>query len=114
LIIDLDNLWPSAREEALFYQGYGATEIDPMALAYYRFDNSKVEDYVVALKQTAQYDSTEIDAYPKAGMTSPVADLYIYDLDSKQSVQVDVRDGKPFEDKTLGYYVYRIAWAHDG
>jgi dipeptidyl-peptidase-4 len=87
---------------------------DSKKLAYYRFDNSKVEDYVVALKQTAQYDSTEIDSYPKAGMTSPVVDLYIYDLDSKKTTQLDVRDGKPFEDKALGYYVYRIAWTHDG
>ena len=25
------------REEALFFQGYGATSVDPLALAYYRY-----------------------------------------------------------------------------
>lgn len=27
-----------AREDALFYQGYGATRLDPVALAYYRYE----------------------------------------------------------------------------
>ncbi|HKF94629.1 MAG TPA: aminoglycoside phosphotransferase family protein, partial [Gammaproteobacteria bacterium] len=34
----IDNVWPSAREHALFYQGYGATEVNPIALAYYRYE----------------------------------------------------------------------------
>jgi spectinomycin phosphotransferase len=30
--------WNSAREGALFYQGYGRAEIDPLTLAYYRYE----------------------------------------------------------------------------
>jgi spectinomycin phosphotransferase len=31
-------VWDDAREEALFYQGYGATQINPLALSYYRYE----------------------------------------------------------------------------
>jgi dipeptidyl-peptidase-4 len=87
---------------------------DSRKLAYYGFDESKVPDYYVQRNQTAQYDTLEVDAYPKAGVRSPVVNLYIYDLDTKKSVQVDVRDGKPFEDSVVGYYIYRIYWSPDG
>jgi len=87
---------------------------DSKKLAYYGFDESKVPDFYVQHNQTAQYDTVEIDAYPKAGVTSPVVNLYVYDLETRKSVQVDVRDAKPFEDAAVGYYVYRIYWSPDG
>ncbi len=46
----LDDVWRSAREQALFYQGYGATEIDPIALAYYRYERI-VEDIAAYCQQ---------------------------------------------------------------
>jgi dipeptidyl-peptidase-4 len=87
---------------------------DSKKLAYYGFDESKVPDFYVQHNQTAQYDTVEIDAYPKAGVTSPVVNLYVYDMETHKSVQVDVRDAKPFEDSAVGYYVYRIYWSPDG
>ncbi len=37
------GVWNEDREVELFYQGYGATEVDPVALAYYRYERI-VED----------------------------------------------------------------------
>ena len=42
--------WRDAREEALFYQGYGQTEIDRMALAYYRCERI-IQDIAAYCKQ---------------------------------------------------------------
>src|SRR4030095_11662823 len=43
----IDNIWRSERDEAIFYEGYGKTEIDLSALAYYRYERiiQDVADY---------------------------------------------------------------------
>jgi len=48
-------VWNSAREEALFYQGYGETEIDRMALAYYRYERI-IQDIAEFCKQLLMTD----------------------------------------------------------
>ncbi len=87
---------------------------DSKKLVYYRFEEGQVKDFYVLRNQTQQYDSIEVDPYPKAGQSSPPVDLFGYDLDSRKITRIDVRDGKPFADDVLGYYVYRIAWSPDG
>ena len=87
---------------------------DAKKLAYYRVDESKVRDYYLQLDQTKLQSRMDIEAYPKAGATNPVLDLFVYDLATKKIVQLDVRDGKPFENDVVGHYVYGISWTADG
>jgi len=87
---------------------------DSTKIAFYRFDESKVPDYILQMDQTKLYTRPDIEAYPKAGQPNPVEDIYIYDVASKATMKVDVRDGKPFEDAVVGHYAYRVAWSPDG
>ncbi len=83
-------------------------------VAFYRFDESKVPDYFLQLGQTKLQSEMDIEAYPKAGVDNPIADLMIYDVATKQTVKLDVRAGKPFENAVVGHYVYNVNWSPDG
>src|ERR1051325_1428850 len=87
---------------------------DGKRLAYYRFDESKVPDYYLQLDHMKVQSRMDIEPYPKAGAPNPVVDLCIYDLDTKKSLKVDVRDGQPFTDAVIGHYVYHVSWSPDG
>jgi spectinomycin phosphotransferase len=49
----IDNNWKTKQEEAVFYEGYGKTEINRYALAYYRYERI-VEDLAVVSEQLLQ------------------------------------------------------------
>lgn len=87
---------------------------DGRKLAYYRFDESPVQDYYLQLGQTRIQSEMDVEAYPKAGTNNPVVDLFVYDVATNTSVRVDVRSGAPFADSTVGHYVYRVGWTPDG
>ncbi len=53
----------------------------------------------------------DVEPYMKVGTTNPVVDLYIYDLPTKQTTRIDVRDGKPFDNTVVGHYVYHVSWS---
>ncbi len=56
----IGGIWDSAREEALFYQGYGAIEVDPVALSYYRYERI-VEDVAAYGEQIFEAQGSEED-----------------------------------------------------
>jgi dipeptidyl-peptidase-4 len=87
---------------------------DSSKIAFYRFDESKVPDYILQMDQVKLYTKADVEAYPKAGQPNPVAELYVYDVNAKTTAKIDVRDGKPFEDAVVGHYVYRVQWAPSG
>jgi dipeptidyl-peptidase-4 len=83
-------------------------------IGYYRFDESGVPDYYLQLGQTGLQSVMDVEAYPKAGVPNPVVELFVYDLASRTSVRMDVRDGLPFSDSVVGHYVYSVGWSPDG
>ncbi|MEI6668935.1 MAG: DPP IV N-terminal domain-containing protein [Acidobacteriota bacterium] len=87
---------------------------DSTKLAYYRFDEKQVPDYVLQMGQTKLYSTADTEAYPKSGEPNPIVDLFVYDVATKTTVKVDVRGGKPFDNDVVGHYVYRISWSPDG
>jgi dipeptidyl-peptidase-4 len=87
---------------------------DSKKIAYYRFDEKQVIDFYLQMNQTQVQDTLDVEAYPKPGKPNPIVDLFVYDVPSKKTTRVDVRDGKPFDNTAIGHYVYNIAWSPDG
>ena len=83
-------------------------------LAFYRFDESRVPDFYLARDLTARHSTLEVEPYTKAGGPNPQVDLLVHDLDTRRSVTIDVRSGKPFADDVAGHYVFAVRWAPDG
>jgi dipeptidyl-peptidase-4 len=87
---------------------------DSKRIAYYRFDEKQVIDFYLQMNQTQVQDTLDVEAYPKPGKPNPVVDLFVYDVTSKKTTRVDIRDGKPFDNAVLGHYVYNVQWSPDG
>ena len=87
---------------------------DSKKIAFYRFDEKEAKKYYVIYNQTKIQDSVEIEAYPKVGAKNLPVDLMVYDLDTKKTTSLDLRDGKPYEDGPIGTYIYNIGWSPDG
>jgi dipeptidyl-peptidase-4 len=87
---------------------------DGRKLAYYRFDEQQVPDFYVTLNQTQRQTTLDTEAYPKAGVPNPIVDLFVYDVATKASTRVNVRDGQPFDNTVVGHYVYHVQWSRDG
>lgn len=56
----IGGVWQNSHEEALFYQGYGPAEVDPMAIAYYRYERI-VEDIAAFCEQLLLTDEGGAD-----------------------------------------------------
>jgi len=56
----IDNIWKSERDESIFYEGYGKTNIDFAVLAYYRYERV-IEDLVAYGEQLLWTDEGGAD-----------------------------------------------------
>ena len=83
-------------------------------IAFYRFDESQVRDYYGTLDETRFQNRLDAEPYMKAGATNPTVDLLVYHLGNRQTTKVDVRDGQPFDNSSIGHYVYGVEWSPDG
>ncbi|MBJ7879233.1 DPP IV N-terminal domain-containing protein [Gelidibacter salicanalis] len=87
---------------------------DSKKVAFYKFDEKDTLMYYVLYHQTKIQDSLEVEAYPKVGAKNLPVDLMVYDLETKKTITLDTRNGKPFNDGALGTYLYGIEWSPDG
>ena len=83
---------------------------DSAKLAYYRFDESQVLDFFLALDQTKIQSKLDQEPYPKAGAPNPVVSLRVYDVKAKTSVDIQTNFAEP----DLGHYVYDVRWSPSG
>lgn len=79
----IDEIWKSNRDEAVFYEGYGKTDIDFTAMAYYRYERV-IEDlaaYGEQLLLTDEGGADREEAYERftgnfePGQTTEIADM---------------------------------------
>ena len=82
-------------------------------LAFYRFDESRVRDYYQTLDETRIQNRLDVEPYMKVGTTNPTVDLLVYDLQTRKTTRMDVRNGSPFDNSVIGHYIYAVSWSPD-
>lgn len=85
---------------------------DGKFLAYYRFDETQVKDYYLALDQGEIQSTVDREAYPKAGASNPKVAIVIYELATGKKKIVDAEFGPNGAD--LSHYLFGVRWSPDG
>ena len=85
---------------------------DSKWLAYYRFDETGVNNYYLAMDVTKVQDSVDIEAYPKSGTKNPQVALFVYNVATKETREIDTRFDTGHPD--IAHYVYAVRWSNDG
>ncbi len=72
-------------------------------LAFIRFDESEVPEYTMDIYGENLYPETEVFKYPKAGENNAEVSLFLYNLETKKSKEINLDNSKQ-------YYIPRIQW----
>lgn len=75
-------------------------------IAFLRFDESEVKEFTYTSYNNALYPIYNTFKYPKAGEKNSDVSVHIYDLETKKTVQVQVKGDKD-------QYIPRIKWVND-
>ena len=84
---------------------------DSRKVAYYRFDEKRFPTTTSRSIRRRFRARTTSRRIRRRARRIPIVDLFVYDVASKKSTKVDVRNGKPFDNDVVGHYVYRVAWS---
>ena len=80
---------------------------DSGKLAFYEINESHMKTYFLTTRNTQLYTNLHKEQYPTAGQDNPHVKLHIYDLASRETVQVKV-------DGPVDQYIYNIRFSPDG
>ena len=79
---------------------------DGKYLAFVRFDESEVEEYFISIYQGQLYPEEMRFKYPKAGEDNSKVSLHIYDLNKKNTFEIDLKDAHK-------HYIFQIKFTKD-
>ena len=95
---------------------------DGKKVAYYRFDESEVNEFEMSEYQAKLYPSVYKFKYPKAGERNSLVKLFVFDIKTETTVEVKIPKEKKMIDETKNlpkwvesydYYIPRVKWTND-
>jgi dipeptidyl-peptidase-4 len=92
-------------EEFAFVRAFDWSK-DSKKIGYIRFDESQVPEFSMSIFAKNLYPKIETFKYPKAGEKNSLVSLYLYNVDSKATKNVDLSQYNDF-------YIARIEWTND-
>ena len=92
-------------EEFAFVRAFDWSS-DSKKMAYIRFDESKVPEFSMTIFQKELYPKMETFKYPKAGEKNSEVSLFVYDVNSGNSKEVNLGNYNDF-------YIARMKWTND-
>lgn len=102
-VINGSTDWVYEEEFAIWKGFYWSPNSD--RIAFYRFDESRVKEYSMPIYGNL-YPTNETFKYPKAGEDNSIINVFVYDLRSQQTAEMDIG-------KETNIYIPRIQWSND-